>query len=783
MATKSLQFLMFGEDVTASASFKKVATEAEASSARIKGAFGGAGSALLGAGLVAGLGLAVKAAGDFQQQTNVLVTAAGESASALAGIRKGILDISTATGTSWQQVTDGMYLLEKAGYRGADALKVETAAAEGAREENASLATVTQAMTSIMASYHLSASDSVMVMNELKTAAGESKTTMELFSGALSTVLPFASAANISFADVAGSMATLTQHGTSADEATQELANTIRNLAKPNAVAVKEMAQLGISSVDVTQKLGDGPGGRGLAGTLNYLSQTVLEKMGPAGTLLLNTFNQSQVAAADATTMFNALAPATQAVAQQFLNGSITQKEWTADVKAMSPEQANLARAFATTQNNAAGFQQTLKNGLASNQTYQAAMQTMLGGTNGLNVALQITGESMAGTNIRISAIAQAAKDAGVNVSGWESTQKLFNVQLDRLKASGEAAGIELGTDLLPKLTTLAEFIIRNKTQVELLVGGLIAYKVAALAAAAATAALELASGPVLIAILALAAGFDYAYTHSARFREAVSVDFAAISAAATEMKSITTAVLKDIVKVFLEVEENIIVAADDAFNWIPVLGPKLDAARADFNTFKDGVNASLNGIATPKKVIVDPVINTVDQANAWRQINGFKTRVEVPIGPIVDPMAGTKVHQILDAYKTRIQVPIGPIVDTAAAADAWRALNGFKTRIEVPIGPIVKAPGASANGTSYASGGPWVVGEQGPELVNLPKGSSVSTASASKGGLGGGDVHLHVTVQAGIVPNERAVQSAVVGAVESYFAQGGRANFRGASV
>jgi hypothetical protein len=72
-----------------------------------------------------------------------------------------------------------MYQVEKAGYRGSDGLRGLKAAAQGAREENARLDTVTNAMTSVMASYHLKASDSVRVMNGLKTAAGEGKMTME----------------------------------------------------------------------------------------------------------------------------------------------------------------------------------------------------------------------------------------------------------------------------------------------------------------------------------------------------------------------------------------------------------------------------------------------------------------------------------------------------------------------------------------------------------------------------------------------------------------------------
>jgi len=395
----------------------------------------------------------LKMAADFQQSTNVLVTAAGESAGALEGVRKGILKISQDTGTRWQDLVDGMYQIEKAGYRGADGLKILKAAAQAAREEGANLATVTNATTSVMASYHLGAGSAVSVTNMLKSAAGEAKTTMELFSGSLSTVLPLASANKISFADVAGSLASLTQHGTSASEAAQELAFTIRGLSAPNQVAQKEMAQLGISSVDVAQRLGDGPGGRGLAGTLNYLSQTVLSKMGPAGLILLKTFNQSKVAGADAQRMFEALPPAAQKVAKAYLDGSLSYKQFKFEAGGLSASQGALVKQWAASEQSAHGFQQALRSGVSGSQTYSDALKKMTGGANGLNTVLQLTGESAAGTTHRINVIAAAGRNAGKDVAGWASTQKLFNVQLDKFKASLSAAAITLGEKLLPAAT------------------------------------------------------------------------------------------------------------------------------------------------------------------------------------------------------------------------------------------------------------------------------------------------------------------------------------------
>lgn len=417
-----------------------------------------------------------KMAGDFQQETNVLVTAAGESAGALDHVRKGILEIAQSTGTRWQDVTDGMYQLEKAGYRDADALKILKASAQGAREEGANLATVVAATTSVMASYHLNAGDAVAVTNQIKTAAGEAKTTMELFAGSLSTVLPLASANKISFADVAGSLASLTQHGTSADQASQELAFTIRGLSAPSNVAVQAMNQLGISATDVSLHLGDdGYNGRGLAGTIRYLSETVLRQMGPSGLVLLDTFKKSTTAGDDMQKMLSAMPPAVRDLSEKFSAGSLTLADYRTALKGLPADQASLAQQYVTLANKASGFNDSLRRGGPAAATYSAELKAMLGGAAGLNTALQLTGESMVGTNERIARVAAAAVGAGENVSGWEVTQRNLNTQLGRFSQTAQAVAIDLGTKLLPGLTATFGVIADHQTVIEVMVAGLVA--------------------------------------------------------------------------------------------------------------------------------------------------------------------------------------------------------------------------------------------------------------------------------------------------------------------
>jgi TP901 family phage tail tape measure protein len=431
----------------------------------------------------AGVGVAsVKMAGDFQAETMVLHTAAGETVKGLATVRKGILDISEGTGTGIQNLTDGMYQVEKASYRGKDGLTVLKAAAQGAREENASLESVTNAMTSVMASYGLKAKDATRVMNGMKTAAGEGKMTMEEFAGSLSTVLPIASANKIHFEEVAGALATLTQHGTSAREGTQELANTIRSLAAPNNVATSTMQRFGLSANDVSTHIGK----RGLTGTLDLLTKTVLGKMGKSGTVLLSAFNNSKQAAADLKTMLDQMPSGVKKLATGLQNGSLSVKQYGKSIKALPADQYAMGQQFATLYEKSHGFNDALKRGGPAASTYTDAIKKMTGGATGLNTTLMLTGDNTKGFHERVKKVGESFNHASKNVEGWDATQKLFNVQMAKAKQTLQVLAIQIGTKLIPVVTAVIGWFGKHKDVAIALAGiiaGVLALSVVAYAA------------------------------------------------------------------------------------------------------------------------------------------------------------------------------------------------------------------------------------------------------------------------------------------------------------
>lgn len=464
----------------------------------------GKGTAALGVGVAA---VSVKMAADFQSETAVLQTAAGESAKGLEVVRSGIKNIAVGTGTGIKNLTDGMYQIEKAGFRGKAGLEVLKAAAQGAREENAKLSDVTNAMTSVMASYHLKSKDSVRVMNAMKTAAGEGKITMEEFSGALSTVLPIASANHIAFEDIAGSMATLTQHGTSAREATHELGATIRALASPNLVASREMARWGLSAVDVSKNLGK----RGLSGTVNLLVETILKGMGPAGVRLQKTFEGTKQSSQDAQIMLGKMSGEQRKLATEYLKGNMLAEDWNSTIKGMPVAAQPMLRNFKVLVDRSRGFSRELKNGGPASQTFSDALKKMGGGAIGLNTILQITGESAAGNAERIKKVGESFHNNSKDVEGWKVTAGLLNVQLDRMKAQFQVLAINIGSKLIPVVSSIVGFFVQYQGILTGLVAAIGAF-VAITTTAYVVTKVYAAYTKVLAAAQAVATGAQWAW-------------------------------------------------------------------------------------------------------------------------------------------------------------------------------------------------------------------------------------------------------------------------------
>ncbi len=399
----------------------EVETAGGGSMARL-GAVGKA--ALLGIGVAAGVAAVktVHMAADFQTQMTRVQTGAGELASNMSLVSHGVLTMAGQVGQSTHELTSGLYMVESAGYHGADALNVLRISAEGAKVGAADMASVTDAVTTALNAYKMSASETTHVMNALVGTEAEGKTNMEALASSMSSILPVAASAHVGLYEVLGAMATMTSQGTSAKVAATYLRQTIGQLSNPTAKAANEMRSLGLNSTHVATELGS----KGLAATLTTLTDAIEKHMGPAGTVLINKLR---------------------------------------------------AASHHTTE-----FQKVLANLPPTQQTYIGALATMVGGTKSMMAALQLTGPHMETFRKNVDGISKHVKDGGNSVEGWSEVQGTFNQKMAEAKGEAQAFGIEIGIVLLPAATKfmvvlgkLAALAVQHRTAFMLMSAGFLA--------------------------------------------------------------------------------------------------------------------------------------------------------------------------------------------------------------------------------------------------------------------------------------------------------------------
>ncbi|HEX4097399.1 MAG TPA: phage tail tape measure protein, partial [Caulobacteraceae bacterium] len=392
-------------------------------------------------GMAAGAAVSIKMAADWQTSLTQLTTSAGEPVKALAALKQGILSLSVGTDTSVSELTSGLYMISSAGFTGAKGLDVLKAAAEGAKSEGASLADVSNVLTSAMNAYNIPASKAAATTNQLIATVASGKMHLQDLATSLSSVLPIAASAHISLAQVGGAIATMTMQGMSAHRATMDLANMIRSLIDPSATASHEMQALGLNANTVAKQIGS----RGLTGTLSTLTEAILRNS-KGGMVLAGDMQK--------------MTPAAQALSDKILTGSISFIKARTAMQALNPVQEKLVSNFQAQAQSATGLK----------QTFDAAMSKMVGGATGLNVALLIGGKHMDSFQKNVKTISAAAKDGGANINGWARIQENFNFKLGQAGKAAEAVAYSLGDALLPAATkvmgvmaSFGEWLVRNK--------------------------------------------------------------------------------------------------------------------------------------------------------------------------------------------------------------------------------------------------------------------------------------------------------------------------------
>ncbi len=689
------------------------AAAAELAGSRTRRAFTAAGTAGLGvaAGIVAAGYAAVKSAGNWQESMTQLVTGAGEAQKNIDMVSQGLLKMAGDTGTSATQLAQGMYMVESAGFRGAQGLSVMRAAAEGAKVGNADMETVANAVTSALNAYKLSGTDAAKVTSQLVATVASGKMRMQDLAGALGSVLPAASTAGISLSEVGAAIATMTSKGLPAADAATYLRQTILQLSNPTGKAKSEMAALGLNAIDVSKNLGS----RGLAGTLQVLTDAIKSKMGPAGTVILDT----------------------------------------------------LRKASGSTQ----GFQKALKSLSPTQQTFIGALADMVGGTKSMQAALSLTAD-MGTFRDDTKAIGDAAQQTTDQVRGFDKVQEDLNFKVEKAKESLRATAIALGTALIPAVTQLVQVVTRVLQPVTQWVQGhqkltvIILGTVAALGSALAVIAVAIRVVPLLrLAILGIGSAMNVismspvglvlmvlvtvallVITHWSTVKKWLIAAWDAISTAARTLASTVGGFFAGLWR--------------DVTGWVTRLWR--------------GIVATLTRLRSDVLLSVAALVTgfVSGVARIWRDVTGFFTRIRSDVIGAVRNL-GASVVDYFTGLPGRVMAALGSLVGRlrdfgtriiqavaagirSAAGAVGSALSGVLSSI--PGGGLLKG---ALKAVGLATGGivtsPTlaVVGESGPEAV-IPLSKPFGSPRALGALTGAGGAQVYVDLRGSQVMSER---------------------------
>lgn len=190
-----------------------------------------------------------------------------------------------------------------------------------------------------------------------------------------------------------------------------------------------------------------------------------------------------------------------------------------------------------------------------------------------------------------------------------------------------------------------------------------------------------------------------------------------------------------------------------NGFNWIvdrvrELPGKFIEGAKGLWNFVTNGISLAHNGLVNGINWIIDRIRELPQRArDGARALWEF---VSNGIGNAHNSIS-SGINWIIDRFKEipdKVKEAVGSMWSTGrdAMSSFWKGLTSGLGKTAQGIKDGLKAAGISgfATGVRNFGGGLAMVGENGPELVNLPKGSSVMTNNQSQK-MGTGQVTINI--------------------------------------
>lgn len=746
------------------------------------------GGLLAGGAALAGLGAAaVSTAGNFESTMNsfssVTGSAVAEAGLSLDDFEQKFLDLGASTAFSAQQAAEAAVALAKGGIPVAsimaDATDATLGLAAAGQLELGPAADIVAKQLGVWAETGVTAAQ---VADQLAQAANASTVDVDELALGLANVGGSAKVAGVDFGDLTQTMALLSPNFSSAADAGTSLKTMLQRLIPTTDPAKAAMKDLGLYALDTERAM---------------------------ALLRTNGFEPMSGSAQDIEAAFSTMIDATTTAKK---GTEEHQKALDAALESMSSSVFYDAQGNFVGMAEAAGLLKTATQGLSEEQK-SLAFNTIFG-SDAIRAAAAIAGAGTEGFN----AVGVSMGNAGTAAEQAAKLNQGFAFALDSLKGTLETIGIVIGGALLPGITSFINdgllpagnavlawvsalleaqgpltFVLDSLGPMlpilaalgAMILGLVIPAFVSWATAAWATASANIAAlAPILVPLAAIGAAVGLLYMAWQR-------DFGGIRTTITSFWESTGRPIFEQLRTWLATTLTGALTSLAGF-WTGTLQPALSAVWGFVSGSLIPLFAALVDVhlaALGLAVRTGAAIWTNDLQPALSAVWGFLSN---NVGPILErvaqvmfPALSTAMGSVASVWTGTLQPAVASLASffnnniapaIAAVSGAISVIVGLLGRMAdairaMPSLPDMPGVPGFAGGVRHFSGGWAMVGEEGPELVNLPRGANVFSASDTRSMIGtegaGGDTY-HITVDArGATLSEAQIEAAVARALK----------------
>lgn len=190
----------------------------------------------------------VQMAAQYQQAMNMVQALTGSSSDQMAQYDAALKNLAVDAGVAPTELAKGLYNVLSAGFTGAQAMQVLTLATQDAKIGMTDAKTTTNALTTVLKAFGVSAGDTTRVNGEMLETVTLGKMTMEQYAGAIGKASSTSMQFHVSMQNMNASIATLTANGIpSASQAVTDYNQTLSVMYGNIGTVTKSLHKNGIA--------------------------------------------------------------------------------------------------------------------------------------------------------------------------------------------------------------------------------------------------------------------------------------------------------------------------------------------------------------------------------------------------------------------------------------------------------------------------------------------------------------------------------------------------------